>query len=55
VVVVVAAAGTGKVAEVRVESGVVGSYQGTLSAAIPNPDLLPENQFVVVAERVDAG
>jgi len=35
--VVVAVAGTGRVAEVRVESGVVvavGSYQGTLSAVV---------------------
>ena len=58
VVAVVADAGTGKVAEARVESGVVvevGSYQGTLSAAASNPDLLPENQSVAVVERVDAG
>jgi hypothetical protein len=56
--VVVAAAGIGKVAEVRVESGVVvgvGSYQETLSAVVTNPDLLPDNQSVAVAGRVDAG
>jgi len=56
VVVAVLVAGTGKVMEVQGEwKDVVGDYQEIPSAAIPEQDLLLENQFAEVVEREDVG